>query len=126
MKYIIALLTLVPALAFSECIQGDCYNGYGVYIYDTEDIYQGEFKNGDRHGQGTYRWLDGESNGDSYKGEWRNGTFHGQGSYTSQNGEIFNGKFENGTFQGISSIEEEILIGVGEYFLIEFLWWLLI
>ncbi|MCU0825694.1 MAG: hypothetical protein MUF77_13765, partial [Leptospira sp.] len=32
------------------CIEGDCVNGIGKYVYDNGDIYSGAFKNDMRHG----------------------------------------------------------------------------
>ena len=50
--------------------------------------YVGEWRSGEKHGQGTYTW----SNGEKYVGEWKNGKFDGQGTYTFGKG---NGKETN-------------------------------
>jgi len=44
---------------FAECIEGDCNNGYGIYTFGNGDKYVGEWKDGKRHGQGTYTYADG-------------------------------------------------------------------
>ncbi|GIT07283.1 MAG: hypothetical protein CM1200mP30_09130 [Pseudomonadota bacterium] len=36
--------------------------------------YEGEWKDWEKHGQGTYSF----SNGDKYVGNWKNGNFHGR------------------------------------------------
>ena len=54
-------------VGFAECIQGDCNNGYGTYTSDGSK-YVGEFKDGKRHGQGTFTWADGRVE----KGIWKN------------------------------------------------------
>ncbi len=48
------------------CIYGDCYAGYGIYVFDNGDRYTGDFKYGKRHGYGTYLWKSGEK----YEGEF--------------------------------------------------------
>ena len=42
------------------------------------DVYDGEFKDGKRHGHGVYTW----SYGGVYDGEWKDGKQHGQGVKT--------------------------------------------
>ena len=41
--------------------------------------YVREYKDGKKHGQGTYTWFDGGI----YVGKWKDGKEHGQGTYTS-------------------------------------------
>jgi len=37
----------------SKCLKGDCLNGEGKIIYENQSTYEGYFKDGFRHGQGT-------------------------------------------------------------------------
>ena len=53
----------------SECIEGDCNNGYGTYTWADGDKYVGEWKDGKQNGQGTYTWADGRIK----KGIWKKG-----------------------------------------------------
>ena len=53
----------------SECIEGDCINGYGTYTWSDGDKYVGEYKDGKMHGQGTYTRTDGTIK----NGIWENG-----------------------------------------------------
>ena len=62
-----------------------------MYIWD-DDIYDGEYKLGCKHGRGTYSWEDGPK----YHGEWQNGLMHGRGEYISNDGAIKKGLWENG------------------------------
>ena len=76
--------------AKSECISGDCENGYGVYFWgdDTDwagDKYYGYWKNGYMHGEGTYYF----SSGSIYEGSWVNNKKHGQGTYTWEDGVLY-------------------------------------
>ena len=60
------------------------------------DKYVGEWKDGKRHGQGTYTLA----NGDKYVGEFRNSSYHGQGTYTFANGEQYVGEYRDGKEHG--------------------------
>lgn len=55
-------------------------------------VYEGELKNGEPHGQGTFTWADG----DKYVGEFMDDLPRGQGTYTCANGEVLTGKWANG------------------------------
>ena len=54
----------------------------GIQFLNDGGKYEGEYKDGKYHGQGTYTWSDGTK----YVGEWKDGVFHGQGTLTSQDG----------------------------------------
>ncbi|MEW5303896.1 MAG: hypothetical protein WDW36_006546 [Sanguina aurantia] len=65
--------------------------------YDNGDIYEGDSKDGKRHGKGSLY----SSNGDVYKGEWRDDLRHGRGTYSRANGFRFNGGWVDGMAQGV-------------------------
>ena len=71
--YIFLVLIMISACSeqnqISECIKGDCNNGYGTYTFANGDKYVGEWKDGKQHGQGTYTGTDGTV----MKGIWENG-----------------------------------------------------
>ena len=54
--------------------------------------YVGEYKDGKKHGQGTYTWFDGGI----YVGKWKDGKEHGQGTYTSPVGTKYVGEWKDG------------------------------
>ena len=54
--------------------------------------YVGEYKDGKKHGQGTYTWFDGGI----YVGNWKDGKEHGQGTYTSPVGTKYVGEWREG------------------------------
>ena len=58
----------------------------------TKDNLKMEQDDDERHGQGTYTFLDGEK----YVGEWKDGKEHGQGTKTHSDGKIEKGIWENG------------------------------
>ena len=69
-------------------------NGRGV---STSTFYpgkkmEGEWKDGELHGQGT----ETVPYGGKYVGEYKNGRFHGQGTYTWSNGEKYVGEWKDG------------------------------
>ena len=53
------------------CMEGDCKNGYGTYVWENGHIYVGEWKDGEYHGQGTFTFSDGGVQ----KGIWKNNKF---------------------------------------------------
>jgi hypothetical protein len=55
------------------------YINIGLYIFANGDIYEGEFENGNRQGQGTYTWTDQSY----YKGEWLADKMNGKGVYAN-------------------------------------------
>ena len=54
-----------------------------------EGIYEGETKDGVRHGVGKYNFLDGER----YEGEWVDGLMQGTGIYYESDGSKYIGSF---------------------------------
>jgi len=61
----------------------------------------GEWKDGERNGQGIIKYGDGEQ----WAGEWKDDEYYGQGSYTHSNGIKYVGEWKDGTF--IGKIESE-------------------
>ena len=57
--------------------------------FTNGDVYEGEWKNGLHHGQGTYTW----SSGKKYEGEWKDSKKDGQGTMTLNDGSKGIGEF---------------------------------
>ena len=53
-------------------------------IYESGAYYIGEFKDGDKHGQGTYWFTDGKK----YVGEWKEENRQGKGTEYTADGQI--------------------------------------
>lgn len=103
--------------SFSQCVSGDCENGKGKYIFKGGKIYyDGEWKNGKKHGLGTLQtedykytgeWEDDKQNGKGtlnsdnfdYIGEWRNGLHDGKGTYSTKEF-TYTGKFKENKYNG--------------------------
>ncbi len=93
-KIIILILILTSYKSKSQCLSGDCNNGYGQYQYGNGGVYQGNFKNGLENGSGTLILASGAK----YIGEFYNGKKNGKGIYYYTSGEIQDGDFVNGNF----------------------------
>jgi serine/threonine protein kinase len=79
------------------CFQGDCENGIGSFRYQTNDLYEGKFRNKKPDGFGTYHFA----NGDKYEGDFSEGELEGLGTYHSkEKKEYFIGEFKNGKPNG--------------------------
>jgi len=77
-----------------QCIEGDCSNGTGTYMWPSGDQYIGEFSNGKINGTGTYLWK----NGTKYVGEWVNNRQEGKGTLTLYTGKERAGMWKAGQF----------------------------
>ena len=67
-----------------------------VYFYDGDSCtiiikYEGNFKNGKRHGAGEIIF----SNSEKFVGFWENGKVHGKGKIHKTTGKIIDGEWEN-------------------------------
>ncbi len=84
-------------IAEEGCIEGDCQNGIGTYIYEAGSAkYVGSFKNEIPEGTGTCYYA----NGEKYEGQWRNGSFNGNGTLFMLDGSKVNGFWQDGTYVG--------------------------
>ncbi|CAD8087158.1 unnamed protein product [Paramecium sonneborni] len=73
-------------------------NKFNFSIYQLEDgcIYQGQWKNGMKHGCGKQYWLSGLY----YEGYWAENMFQGRGRLVQADGNIFEGEFNNNKASG--------------------------
>ena len=95
-KLLFIVLFITNFTSFSQCLSGDCVNGYGTYGWPNGDKYYGSFVNGSFHGIGTLHHY----NGDKYEGDFRNDIVQGKGVKSFNNGNKYIGDFIGGTFQG--------------------------
>ncbi len=75
---------------FGRCENGKA-SGFGVGLFESKGIYEGQWLDNARHGNGKYTW----SNGDVYEGDFRNGARNGYGVYTFSTGESYVGYWKN-------------------------------
>ncbi len=83
--------------AFVGCLSGNCYEGYGVYIYPSGGRYEGDFQRANPNGKGKLHFP----NGDLYVGEWVNSYRQGVGKMIYNNGDLYEGGFVYSKFHGI-------------------------
>jgi hypothetical protein len=95
---------LFPSPGESISWTGACANGKATgkgtlqwYLNGTpKDRYEGEYRDGYRHGVGTQFYADGTS----YEGEWRNGQMNGNGTRIYPSGDRYEGEWSDGQRQG--------------------------
>jgi hypothetical protein len=85
-----------------KCIEGDCVNGRGIYIYSDGSEYIGEFKDDLPNGQGTQIYPDGGR----YIGEFKDGKKHGRGIEGVDGGDGKVGYWLYGMYVGKEKPEE--------------------
>lgn len=71
-------------------------HGFGTYRWNDGDVYTGEYVNGTRHGKGKFVFA----SGNYYDGEWANGKYHGHGIFRWSDGDEFDGEWQNGQRHG--------------------------
>lgn len=92
------MAVLLPTLLFSQsdCIKGNCKNGYGTCVFPSGAKYIGEFRRGKIHGKGIFYYSDGNK----YIGHWVNQNREGEGRMVFKNGDEYLGGFKNNKFSG--------------------------
>ena len=74
---------LIPSASFGseegcgeegECIEGDCENGLGTYVFTDGSFYTGQWKDGFPEGSGILKYIYGLKD----EGEWRGGSYIGE------------------------------------------------
>ena len=110
--------------AYCQCINGDCDNGNGTYIYTDKSRVEGSWRNGKPNGKckvfynsgATYSgdMVDGKkygvgkyvfSNGDSYEGSYKYNRQNGSGKFSSADGYYEEGKYVNDTLTGYATLK---------------------
>lgn len=106
------------------CIEGDCDDSEGVYVWPGGGRYVGTFQKAIPHGRGAMIYLSGATcegqwsagkldgvaactlpNRDVYDGVWQAGVIHGKGTYHYQDGGKYVGQFENHLRSGTGRME---------------------
>ncbi len=110
-----ALAIAASGSTYAQCLDGNCEDGYGVYLYSDGTRYEGYWEAGMRHGfgtqimpsgntymgqfeydyfsgNGTYTWAD---DGTKYIGHWQMNNRQGLGTYINADGSVVKGVFDN-------------------------------
>ena len=72
-------------------------HGEGTYKYANGTCYTGDFQGGKRHGKGSFTWPDGRK----YEGDWVNDIREGHGTMTHGSGHTWEGPFRNNVENGV-------------------------
>ena len=97
-----------PVLLFTDgfyfgMLQGNKPHGYGIFCYNSGDVYVGLWKSGDPSGHGYYYFAEGGF----YFGKIESGLAHGPGLVMRLQDEFYyEGKFDFGYMQGKGSINK--------------------
>lgn len=75
-------------------------HGFGKAVMEDGTIYTGEFRDGKRHGRGKKTWPDGRV----FIGDWKFGMYDGEGKYTNAEGDTYRGSFKDDKKHGMGSI----------------------
>lgn len=110
MKSILFILTLVLFLNITNsvgasegtCIQGNCNNGYGIFVFDDGRVYEGQWKKRLFDGMGKLIFISGSK----YSGEFKKGLMHGYGKINLLNGSEIKCGVVNGEIQGDESTRQ--------------------
>ena len=79
-------------------------NCFGTFKSQNGDVYVGDFKNGQYHGNGTYTFSpNGSFSGQVYTGEWLYGKRNGTGINVWGNGEKYIGEWKNDKRDGVGT-----------------------
>ena len=121
---IVALFAVLaaPVSTLADCVKGNCFNGYGTYIYPNQDKYIGNFTDGKPHGRGIIYFANGNKyighwvaeyregegkfifiEGHEYFGQFKKNEFHGPGTMTYANGDRYEGTWVNSKPEGEGS-----------------------
>ena len=78
--------------------------GKGIYWISEEEYYEGDFAEGTYNGTGVFHYAPDDRNGRiCYEGEWKDGNRHGQGKETRRSGkqiQVFEGTWVDGKMTG--------------------------
>jgi len=79
-----------------EFFEGN-FHGDGKKVWPNKDQYEGQFEHNRVEGKGTFRFAEAE---EQFQGEFMNGKWHGTGTYTWKDGSTFDGQWTNGKKHG--------------------------
>jgi len=89
------LIIFISILLLSCPLFGQSKKKDLLYIWENGSRYVGEWKDGKKHGQGTYTSGKGEGEGDKYVGEFKGGFKNGHGKYIWSDGDEYVGEFKD-------------------------------
>ena len=91
---------VTPEKKWSGCLSGNCNNGKGIYMHELAEKYDGEWREGQRHGYGSQFYANGNL---KYEGEYKYNKMDGKGSFYYKNGDRYEGDFKDNKRHGIGT-----------------------
>lgn len=97
----------------SNCLSGNCLNGFGKYLFANGNTFEGNFVNGRSNGKGKVVNTDGSS----YVGDFVNGKMEGIGIYVYANGNTYRGGWLGNlkSGQGTQTLKQSGELYVGQF-----------
>ncbi len=89
---LVSIFSNAQTTATKGCVEGDCLNGAGKYLFSNGDKFNGYWQNGIRNNYGRYDWKDGSW----YLGDFRNDSITGNGAFHPVKGDYIDGTWKNG------------------------------
>ncbi|MEO1263835.1 MAG: caspase family protein [Bacteroidota bacterium] len=83
------------------CQEGNCFNGYGKFLFANGNKYEGYFQSGKPHGNGILFCT----NGNRYYGQWSQSWRQGEGRFVFKEGHEYKGGFHKNNFHGIGTMK---------------------
>lgn len=83
-------------------------HGFGLFTWENGDVYEGDYKNGQRWGKGRMVWFDGKQ----YDGDFVDDVREGHGKMKWPDGTVYEGDFVDGKMHG----KGKMLWPIGEYY----------
>lgn len=96
LRLVVALVLTTASVSLAQCIEGNCYDGNGKFLFENGDMYNGLWKKGLQEGYGVYDFQ----SGDVYKGAWKLGKMESRGTYVYANGDKYIGSWKDGKMEG--------------------------
>ena len=100
-----------------DLYEGDFSNGkkigQGCYYQKDGSVYEGGWTDDKMHGQGKFKWATGDMAGDQYEGQWKHGKRHGQGTYTYASGDFYLGSWRDDIMDGKGQYQRVMQVQVG-------------
>lgn len=78
-------------------------SGFGVGLWESGSVYEGEWQENKRHGKGVHQWKDGVR----YEGEFAQDYRSGIGTYFWKNGDRYYGQWQGGKRNGFGTVYDK-------------------
>lgn len=92
------LFSLFITSIMAQCLEGNCQNGEGTFLFKNGQRYVGSFQRAEPAGEGTLFYV----NGERYRGQFVNGKPHGQGIYWYPDGSSREGIWQKGKLRQVT------------------------